>query len=154
VSSTRLFLRTEARPISFFASCTKSFFQKFSHSFISSFLLVCFAMHTTYSSVLFKPTPTARCTPVPFYTHCPAATPVPFYTYCPAATPAPFYIHCPAATPVPFYIHCPAATPVPFYTHCPTTTPVPFYTHCPAATPTLRQICLFSAARCKSFSSL
>jgi hypothetical protein len=28
------------------------------------------------------------------------------------------------------------------------------HSYCPAATPTPRQICLFSAARCKSFSSL
>ncbi len=34
VSSTRLFLRTEARPISLSSSCTRSSFQNFSHRFI------------------------------------------------------------------------------------------------------------------------
>jgi hypothetical protein len=58
MSSTRLFLRTEARPISLFASCTRCFFRTFRIASLVLFYWSCFAMHTTYSSVPFKPTPT------------------------------------------------------------------------------------------------
>ncbi len=58
MSSTRLFLLTEAHPIYLFASSTRSFFRTFR---IASSVLSywsSFAMHRTYNAVPFKPTPT------------------------------------------------------------------------------------------------
>jgi hypothetical protein len=58
MSSTRLFLHTEACPASLFASCTRSFFRTFRIASLVLFYWSCFAMHATYSSVPLKPTPT------------------------------------------------------------------------------------------------